>query len=50
MLVCPLLSKGGTLEPCVAARCAWFDQQTRRCAILDLSALREMPAAQADDE
>jgi len=27
MLVCPLLSKGGTLEPCVAARCAWFDYQ-----------------------
>ena len=47
MLVCPLLSKGGTLEPCVAARCAWFDQRTRRCAVLDLSALRETPAAQA---
>ena len=50
MLVCPLLSKGGTLESCVAARCAWFDQQAHRCAVLNLSALREALAAQAGDE
>lgn len=49
MLVCPLLSKGGTLEPCIAARCAWFDPRARLCAVLNLSALRETPTAQAGD-